>query len=215
MSTDVNKTLGLSPRLREILGGLGVTELGYLDGVTAGTTTASKALVVGSGKNVNILTMNSAIASVHAYTAGLTATGTTTLSGASAHVNTLYAGAIGCSGAVSGTFTGTLTSVSATVTNLYGNPKIGGTNYAAGTPTASASVAAGTVSGSGSVVITPGLSATQVVATLNAAPLYASGGASTVAVTAISGASATVSFYDMAGGAASANASAYWIAFGT
>lgn len=277
MSTDVNLTLGLPPRLREILGGLGVTELGYLDGVTAGTTTASRALVVGTGKNVNILTMASAIGSVQGYfaalqatgtvlftgasasmrtayfaaigssgavsgtaitatqsvtTGSMTASGTAQLNGASSHVNTLYAAGIGSSGAVSGTtFTGNtvtvgnvsasgtttssaITATSGTIARLYGNPTIGTTNYAAATPTASGVVAAGTVSGSGSVVITPGLSATQVVASLNAAPLYASGAAYSVAVTAINGASATISFYDMAGGAASANASAYWVAFG-
>lgn len=356
MSTDVNKTLGLSPRLREILGGLGVTELGYLDGVTAGTTTASKAVVAGTGKNVDILTMSSAIAAVHAYVAGLTATGTVLSTGASASVRTLYAAAIGCSGAVSGTFTGPIsgnsvtagsvsasgtlthtgasaslntvyasaigcsgavsgtftgnltgntsgntatlggltasatvtqtgasanlntiycaaigssgavsgttftgnsvtvgnvtasgtvlhTGASASVTTLYagaigssgavsgtvftgtsanfangfaatGNAYVGD-KFIAASPTASAKVAYAVAAGSGNVVITPGVTILAVTATRAAAPTYGSGGSWSCAVTNVNGVSATISFYDMAGGAASANSSAYCVAFGT
>lgn len=38
-------------------GGLSAVELGYLDGVTAGTSTASKAAVLGANKNLDVLAL--------------------------------------------------------------------------------------------------------------------------------------------------------------
>lgn len=54
-NTEVTAT---AAELNAIAGaGLSATEVGYLDGVVAGTTTASKALVVGTNKNLDVLAL--------------------------------------------------------------------------------------------------------------------------------------------------------------
>lgn len=55
---------------------LSTTELGYIDGLTPGTTTASKALVVGSSKNVDTLTSAKWLTSTNV---GTVTTGATTV----------------------------------------------------------------------------------------------------------------------------------------
>jgi len=49
---DAVDELGFSPKLREFLAGLAPAELAYLDGLTAGTVTASKALVADANKDL-------------------------------------------------------------------------------------------------------------------------------------------------------------------
>lgn len=92
----------LETLLRDIGGhleSLDTTELGYLNGVTAGTVTASKAVVVGASKEIDTLTVTTLKSGVTAASteSNISNTGKTTLGSTEAKAYTMAAPAAGVS----------------------------------------------------------------------------------------------------------------------